>query len=144
MTRPRDPRSKLAAFVKARRQELGLNKSEAYKKAGISRSAWHQIETGQTKKPQDGNINGIAHALKVSPPWLREQLRRDFEPWDSGPRWDEGVPVWDAPGASWMAEVKPALDAVAADRARVTELAATMSADQVRRLREFAETLLAS
>jgi transcriptional regulator with XRE-family HTH domain len=145
MTRPRDSGSRLASFVQSRRKDLGLNQSEVYTRAGMSRSAWHHIETGQTKKPQDKTINRIAKALEVDPDQVRSVLglpRRGIEPWDSGPRWDEGA-RWDS-GSRWIAAAKPVVDGVEADRARVWELAATMSGDQIHRLRELAETVLAS
>jgi transcriptional regulator with XRE-family HTH domain len=135
MTRPRDSGSRLASFVQSRRKDLGLNQSEVYTRAGMSRSAWHQIETGQTKKPQDKTINRIAEALEVDPDRLRSVL-------GLGPRWDEGA-RWDS-GSRWIAAAKPVVDGVEADRARVWELAATMSGDQIHRVREYAETVLAS
>lgn len=137
MTRPRKTESNhFAQAVKMRREFLGLNQTEAYTKAGLSRSAWHQIETGKTKEPQTETVTGLSAALEADVELVWQIVRGEVVPRDGA--------AWDSVVSGWRARVKPIVDAVEDDRARVTELAATMSAEQVRRLREAADSLLAS
>jgi transcriptional regulator with XRE-family HTH domain len=144
MTRPDDPEQHhFARAVTLRRERLGLTQAEAYKKAGISRSAWHHIETGRTKNPQTDTLNGIARALQTDSTTIRAVLRGETDSWDRGATWDSGA-TWDLAGPAWVVQVKSTVGAVEADRGRLMELAATMNAEQVHEVRKFAEAMLAS
>jgi hypothetical protein len=71
----------IGAVMKARREELGLNKSEATRRAKaivptFSRGSWHEIETGHREKSEPSTINAIAHALEMEPEDLRARTGR--------------------------------------------------------------------
>ena len=66
----------LGTLVEARREELGLTKSEAARQAGISRGTWHEIETGKRQQVQPDKLNSVARVLQLRPDVLRARSGR--------------------------------------------------------------------
>jgi len=134
---------RFAKSVESRREWLGISKSEAAKRAGISRSAWHAIEAGTTQHPQTRTLPRIDAALEAQRGTARRIQLEEIESWDEGARWDMGA-AWDSVGSSWVAEVKTTVSAVEADRGKLMQLAVTMSAEHLRQVLDFATAVTAS
>jgi transcriptional regulator with XRE-family HTH domain len=60
----RKPES-LATKLRERREELGLSKVEAARRAGISRTTWHELEEGMRDGAHVGTLRQIAAALEM-------------------------------------------------------------------------------
>ena len=54
-----------AANIRRFRASKGLTQEEVARQAGLSRIAFRDIETGKTRDPRVGNLQGIAAALGV-------------------------------------------------------------------------------
>lgn len=59
------PAEALATFVRHRRAELGLTQDQASRRAGISKSTWQQIESGEGGGARNLTLHAIATPLEV-------------------------------------------------------------------------------
>lgn len=57
--------NKLAAALIRRREELGLSVSGVAVRAGLARSTYLRLETGQISEPRAENLQAIADALEL-------------------------------------------------------------------------------
>lgn len=101
----------LGAIIGERRESLGLTKSEAARRAGLSRGTWHGVESGQRTNMLAGTLDLFDQALA----WERGTLRS----LSSGRRVAAGDQT--------------------AGRRRLVELAATMTPEQVQTVVSYAE-----
>jgi len=62
----------LGGIIEDRREELGLTKAQAARIAGLSRSTWHEVETGQRTQTLADTLNLFDKALR----YPRGTLRR--------------------------------------------------------------------
>lgn len=72
MTATPDPEAPLAIAMKSRREDLGLTVVDAAELAGLSRSSWHELESGRRKTTFGDTLERIDDALQ----WERGTLRK--------------------------------------------------------------------
>ena len=75
MTEPDSRAKPLAALVTARREELGLTKSELARRARITRSTLHEIERGQRHALMPETYSSLDRALEWTPGTLRKRSK---------------------------------------------------------------------
>lgn len=73
---PNPPEPSLAELIYAKRELLGLTKSAAARRAGLSRETWFQLEKGQRVETRAGTLDRIDVALDWPPGTLRGLLGR--------------------------------------------------------------------
>lgn len=61
-----DAGDRLAAHLKARRQELRLGQAEAARRANVGRMSWYEWENGR-RLPRDYNFPGVDSAMNWEP-----------------------------------------------------------------------------
>lgn len=80
--------ARVARFVHARRIEQGLNKSQAADLAGMARTTWHEIESGERRlkggkrapaSPRDEQLAAAAKVLGVPVAKMFELADRPYE-----------------------------------------------------------------
>lgn len=59
------PAEALATFVRQRREELRLTQEQASRRAGVSKSTWQQIESGEGGGARNLTLHAIATPLEV-------------------------------------------------------------------------------
>ena len=59
------PAEALATFVRQRREELRLTQEQASRRAGVSKSTWQQIESGDGGGARNLTLHAIATPLEV-------------------------------------------------------------------------------
>jgi transcriptional regulator with XRE-family HTH domain len=69
---PEEQRKQFGAWLREHRVVLGINQTEAGKRAGMSRTQWTRLERGESGTRRE-NIPGIAKAIKTD---LAETYRR--------------------------------------------------------------------
>lgn len=57
---------RLGAYIRHRRETLGLGLNELARLAGVEPAVLHRLETGKQKGAQPHNLRGIAEALDMS------------------------------------------------------------------------------
>ncbi len=67
---------KLGGIVESRREALGLTKTEAAKRAGVSLSMWRLVESGRYSAATNPTLMKMAGALGIDPPALLEVVGR--------------------------------------------------------------------
>jgi len=131
----------LGEIIEERRLELGLTKSEAARRAGVSRGTWHEIESGRRAQMLAGTLALFDSALSLERGTLRRLSTRGQRP---------GADLlFEAETSTVVADIKSGhvppdvqiytTDNATAWRRRLVSLAATMNADEVRKVVEFIE-----
>lgn len=115
------PRS-LGALIKNRRLELGLTKSEAARRANVSRGTWHEVENGTRTNMMPDTLLLIDGALN----WEPGTLSRLSRPLDY-----PGTVAFDRDGTPKIVEKTPPGIDVAADRRRLAALSYSVPIDVV-------------
>lgn len=130
----------LGEIIKERRLELGLTKSEAARRAGVSRGTWHEIEADRRAQMLAGTLALFDSALSLERGTLRRLSTRGQRP-GADLLFEAEVPTTKTLIAhSHTPDVEIyTTDNATAWRRRLVSLAATMNADEVRRVVEFIE-----
>jgi transcriptional regulator with XRE-family HTH domain len=113
---------RLGAAIENERLKLGLSKSEAARRAGVSRTTWIDIENGRRANSNKTTLQLLEKALQLD----RGALRRASVLGDPLNGAVSDVEAYTADNATAM-------------RRRLVHLAATLSADEVREVVNYAD-----
>jgi transcriptional regulator with XRE-family HTH domain len=71
---------RIGDYVKDRRKDLGLDKSEAAARAGVSKRTWEDIEDGDDPNLSDATLIRVAKAMRLDPEALLRRCGRKARP----------------------------------------------------------------